>query len=560
MSWTTPVSIERGHNFFQGCLAAHWRGVSAWSYQCPECWTPCYRDRMIPDTQLRALVEKITEPLREEMELQGPGAQPEPGRPVQLVHLDEEGGPTLDEEALSRCLEQDGAAEDASWMGREDQALAGFESRAGMVTVTRGVWMWDQPLWVEDQGRKIFNISSTFKRTEVDYLEVGGAEDRHSSTDTDLAAMSLLGITQIFVHVAKEVGETCDLPPIQHLDLLVRDWQLSGAYGVDGGQAYLRDIRREMIRAGRHELEASAEQPLVLGALRTSSTRCYLLPHPGSRFIKSRAGTPGDMDTIFQQYLCGYVSTMVGSAGTHVRMDRARQVLTGAQLAARIKGVYQYLKTRRYDFSSPMKMAETFAAMRQETNSKTIEDTRKEYEQFVQDQDRGHQSMIPCLRVKPEEMEQRLQGKCKELLERCRGKLLGEDPKKWDALKKLEQELDKKTAQFLTAYEQRFKEKKAVRLGLACGGGILAAVGVGIGAGIGIGVAAVIVAVGEAVAIGVGAGGLGLIGGAVGSWVGALIGQKTARNTTRTNAPGQGDEAESRAGHSDQEPLLGGDR
>uniref|UniRef100_A0A8C5EYL9 GB1/RHD3-type G domain-containing protein n=1 Tax=Gopherus evgoodei TaxID=1825980 RepID=A0A8C5EYL9_9SAUR len=42
---------------------------------------------------------------------QGPGAQPEPGRPVQLVRLDEEGGLTLDEEALSRCLEQGGVGD-----------------------------------------------------------------------------------------------------------------------------------------------------------------------------------------------------------------------------------------------------------------------------------------------------------------------------------------------------------------------------------------------------------------------------------------------------------------
>uniref|UniRef100_A0A8C3SHG1 GB1/RHD3-type G domain-containing protein n=1 Tax=Chelydra serpentina TaxID=8475 RepID=A0A8C3SHG1_CHESE len=39
---------------------------------------------------------------------QGPGAQPEPGRPVQLVRLDEEGDLILDEEALSHCLEQGG--------------------------------------------------------------------------------------------------------------------------------------------------------------------------------------------------------------------------------------------------------------------------------------------------------------------------------------------------------------------------------------------------------------------------------------------------------------------
>ncbi|XP_065445106.1 E3 ubiquitin-protein ligase TRIM4-like isoform X3 [Chrysemys picta bellii] len=110
-----PVSIECSHNFCQGCLVAHWHRVSAQGYQCPECRTPCSRDRMTPDMRLRALVKKITEPLREEMEL-------------------------------------------------------------------------------------------------------------------------------MFIQVAKEVGGTCNLAPIQRLDLLVRDWQLSGAYGADAGQEYLGEI------------------------------------------------------------------------------------------------------------------------------------------------------------------------------------------------------------------------------------------------------------------------------------------------------------------------------
>ncbi|KAH1172101.1 hypothetical protein KIL84_007719 [Mauremys mutica] len=54
-----PVSIECGHNFCRGCLAAHWSGVSAWGSQCPECRAPCSRDRMIPDTRVKSLVLKI---------------------------------------------------------------------------------------------------------------------------------------------------------------------------------------------------------------------------------------------------------------------------------------------------------------------------------------------------------------------------------------------------------------------------------------------------------------------------------------------------------------------
>uniref|UniRef100_A0A8C0J3G4 GB1/RHD3-type G domain-containing protein n=1 Tax=Chelonoidis abingdonii TaxID=106734 RepID=A0A8C0J3G4_CHEAB len=427
------------------------------------------------------------------MSTQGTGIQCEQdGRPVQLVRLDEKGDLILDEEALSRCLEQRGVgdapiclvsiigeqrrgksflmncllrrlqhteATDASWMGREDEALGGFECTNGTVTVTRGVWMWDQPLWVQAQGRKvavflvdtegcldlqrhmetsiklsvfstllssywIFNISNTFTRTEADYLEM-------------------------FIQVAKEVGETCNLTPIQRLDLLVRDWQLSGAFGVDGGQEYLRDITQD--------LEASAEQPLTLGALKTSSTWCYLLPHPGTGFTKSRAGTPGAVDEDFQQYLCDYISTIMCSAGTHVRTDRAGQRLTGAQLAARMKDVSRYLKTKRYDFSSPMKMAEAFAAIRQELNSRAVETARREYKQFVQEQDRDHQSMRSCLREKPLEMQRQLEGKRQELLEHCWGELRGEDLQKQEALKELKQELDRQMDKFLLVYKQRFK-------------------------------------------------------------------------------------------------------
>ncbi|XP_034632433.1 RING finger protein 112-like [Trachemys scripta elegans] len=199
---------------------------------------------------------------------QGPGAQPEPARPVQLVRLDEEGGLILYEEALSRCLEQGGVGDAPvclvsiigeqrrgksflmncllSRLQRQNQehvALGGVECRAGMATVTKGVWMWGQPLWVQGQGKKvavflvdtegsldlqrrmetsiklsvlgillssywIFNISSMFKQTEADYLEVGGAEATHSSNDTDLPARSLLGGPKILGNVGIGGGQS----------------------------------------------------------------------------------------------------------------------------------------------------------------------------------------------------------------------------------------------------------------------------------------------------------------------------------------------------------------
>ncbi|XP_074854420.1 RING finger protein 112-like isoform X2 [Carettochelys insculpta] len=405
--------------------------------------------------------------------------------PVQLVYLDEEGNPSLNEEVLSHCLEQGGvegapvcvvsiigeqrrgksflmnclmrqlqnpdAADNTLWMCQEDEALGRFQCLAGNRSVTKGVWMCGQPLWIQVQGRKvavflvdtegcldlqrnmetsvklslfsillssywIFNISNTFTRTEADYLEV-------------------------FVHIAEEVGKTCNLSPVQRLDLLVRDWQLSRAYGAAGGQEYLNGIIQT--------LEGSAEQPRVLAALRATGTRCYVLPHPGTGFTRSTAGTLADTDEDFRQWLGDYVTSVVGSAGTHVRTDRAGQAVS------------QDLKTKRYDFFSPMKMAESLAAMRQEKeNSRAVTAARKDYEEFVQQLDYDHQSMSSCLSVEPAAMERRLGEKRREVLGGCWARLQGEAPQRQAAREELEEELDRQLKMFLRTYEKHYEVAK----------------------------------------------------------------------------------------------------
>ncbi|XP_039375190.1 RING finger protein 112-like [Mauremys reevesii] len=250
------------------------------------------------------------------------------GHPVQLVHLDEEGGLTLDKEALSRCLEHGGVgdapvclvsivgvkrrgksfllnyllrrlrspdARDGAWMGREDEPLEGFEWRADMQRVTNGVWAWSQPFWVPTEGGKV----------AVLLVDTEGSMDieRNKETSVKLSAMSMLlssyqilnisnevkdpdlEYLEMFVHVAEEVGKEYGLEPIQHLDLLVRDWSNSQVFGAEGGEQHLRHVRQML------EATSPCKHPKALEVLSRSSSYCYLMPFPGKRISTGSEGT-----------------------------------------------------------------------------------------------------------------------------------------------------------------------------------------------------------------------------------------------------------------------------
>ncbi|XP_074810861.1 uncharacterized protein LOC141988794 [Natator depressus] len=395
-----PVSIECGHKVCQGCFAAHWSPVSSQTYWCPECCHPCSKHRMIPDTLIKNLVEKIGDTPLEVRETEcsdpalslqeGPGAQPEPGRPVQLARLDEEGDLILDEEALSHCLEQGGVgdapvclvsiigeqrrgksfllncllhqlrspdARDESWMGQEDELLEGFEWRADMQRVTKGVWAWSQPFWVPAKGEKV----------AVLLVDTEGSMDieRNKETSIKLSALSMLlssyqilnigcqvkdpdlEYLEMFVQVAEVVGEVYGLDPIQHLDLLVRDWSSSQVLGAQGGEQHLRHVR-QMLAA-----TSPCKHPKALEMLKRNSTRCYLMPFPGKRIVTGMEGTLRGMDEDFRERLRDYITAVVGSASRHVRRDRHGELLTGTQLAAKIKNLCDMMKKHCFGFSSP---------------------------------------------------------------------------------------------------------------------------------------------------------------------------------------------------------------
>nr|XP_008174274.1 RING finger protein 112-like [Chrysemys picta bellii] len=499
-----PVSIECGHNFCRGCLSIHWSEVSAQGCRCPECRAPCSGDRMIRDTRVKNLVEKITEHLQEEPEPQGPGAQPEPGRPVQLVHLDEEENPILDEEALSRCLEQGGVGDapvclvsiigeqrwgksfllnyllrrlqspdtrDGSWMGREDELLEGFEWCADEQRVTEGVWAWSQPFWVPAEGGKV----------AVLLVDTEGSMDieRNKETCIKLSAMSMLlssyqilnigrrvkdpdlEYLEMFVQVAEVVGKEYELEPIQHLDLLVRDWSSSLVLGAQGGEQHLRYVRQKLAAT------SPCKHPKTLEALSRSSSCCYLMPFPGERITMGSEGSLRDMGENFRESLREYITTLGSSAGQHVRTDQHGKLLTGTQLATKIKNLSHVMKKHRSGFSSPCQMAVTFH------NQRVLDRARSDHALFLKEKDDNSKNMIDCLKVQPSKMVEQFAERRKQLLRRCRTDMQQPALEKEARLTELEEELTQEAETFLETYGKHFK-KFAILAGVGAGVVVLA--------------------------------------------------------------------------------------
>ncbi|XP_043373074.1 RING finger protein 112-like isoform X2 [Dermochelys coriacea] len=583
-----PISIECGHNFCRCCLVTHWSGVSAWGYECPECRAPCSSNRMTPDTRLKSLVEKIRNLPRVETLTatgtaspeQGPGAQPEPGRPVQLVHLDKEGGLTLDQEALSCCLEQGGVGDapvclvsivgeqrrgksfllnyllrrlrsldvkDGSWMGREEEPLEGFEWRVGAHSVTKGVWVWSQPFWVPSEGGQV----------AVLLVDPEGSMDitRDTETSVKLSALSmLLGSYQIlnvssqlkdpdleylemFLHVAEEVGKEYELESVQHLDLLVRDWSNSLVLGTDGGKEHLRDVR-QMLKA-----RSPCKHPKALEALSRSSTRCYLMPFPGKRIMTGSQGCLRDMDDDFRDSLRDYVTGLVDSAGQHVWRDRHGALLTGTQLAAKIKKFSDLMKKHCFGFSSPTQMAIIFH------NQRVLDRASADHAVFLKEKD--SRNMFACLKVRPSKMAELFTERHGQLLWRCQTDMREPAPEKKAQLTELKAELTREAGTFLEIYGKRFK-KFAILAGVGAGALVLGPVGSAASAGI----AAAAIAAEVAVAIGAGTGAVAgiVVGVGVGGGVGGNIAQKDRERAGA--AGGRREEGDGTEDLSEEKPLI----
>ncbi|XP_047613071.1 RING finger protein 112 isoform X2 [Phacochoerus africanus] len=559
-----PVSLDCGHDFCPRCFSTH--RVPGGPPCCPECKKTCKqrkglrglgeRMRLLPRTPLPAALQE-TCAVRAE--------------PLLLVRINASGGLILRMGAINRCLKHPLARDTPvcllAVLGEQHsgknfvlnhllRGLPGLESgeggwprgggslqgfRWGATSLSRGIWMWSQPFLLGKEGKKV----------AVFLVDTGDAMSPELSreTRTRLCALtSMLSSYQIltasqelkdtdleylemFVRVAEVMGRHYGMVPIQHLDLLVRDSSHPGK----AGQGHAGDIMQK----------SSGKYPKVQELLRGRRARCYLLPAPGRRWVSKGHGSPSDTEDD-TGHLRAYVADVLSAAPQHAKsrcqgywsegrpVARGdRRLLTGQQLAQEIKNLSGWMGRTGPGCASPDEMAAQLHDLR------TVEAAKKEFEEYVRQQDVATKRIFSALRVLPDTMRNLLSAQKDALLARHGAALLCAGREQ--TLEALEAELQAEAKAFMDSYTVRFCGHLAA-VGGAVGAGLMGLAGGVVGAGM---AAAALAAEAGMVAAGaaVGATGAAVVGGGVGAGLAATVGCMEK-------------EEDERVQEGDREPLL----
>ncbi|XP_054391509.1 RING finger protein 112 isoform X1 [Pongo abelii] len=543
-----PISLDCGHDFCIRCFSTH-RVPGCEPPCCPECRKICKQKR-----GLRSLGEKMK--LLPQRSLP-PALQetcPVRAEPLLLVRVNASGGLILRMGAINRCLKHPLARDTPvcllAVLGEQHsgksfllnhllQGLPGLESgeggrlrggeaslqgcRWGANGLARGIWMWSHPFLLGKEGKKV----------AVFLVDTGDAMSPELSRETRIKLCALttmlssyqilstsqelkdtdLDYLEMFVHVAEVMGKHYGMVPIQHLDLLVRD----SSHPNKAGQGHVGNIFQRL--SGRY--------PKVQELLQGKRARCCLLPAPGRRRMNQGHTSPGDTDDDFRHLLGAYVSDVLSAAPQHAKSrcqgywneGRAvargdRRLLTGQQLAQEIKNLSGWMGRTGPGFTSPDEMAAQLHDLRK------VEAAKKEFEEYVRQQDIATKRIFSALRVLPDTMRNLLSTQKDAILARHGVALLckGRD----QTLEALEAELQATAKAFMDSYTMRFCGHLAA-VGGAVGAGLMGLAGGVVGAGM---AAAALAAEAGMVAAGaaVGATGAAVVGGGVGAGLAATVG------------------------------------
>ncbi|XP_032178117.1 RING finger protein 112 isoform X2 [Mustela erminea] len=491
-----PISLDCGHDFCTRCFSTH-RIPGCEPPCCPECRKICKQKR-----GLRSLGEKMK---------------------------------LLPQRPLPAVLQESG---EGSWP-RGGGSLQGF--RWGANNLTRGVWMWSHPFLLGKEGRKVavFLVDtgdamspelSRETRTKLCALTTMLSSYQILNTSPELKDTDLEYL-EMFVHVAEVMGRHYGMVPIQHLDLLVRD----SSHSNKAGLGCVGDIIQK----------SSGKYPKVQELLQGRRARCYLLPALGRQWASKGHGSPGDTDDDLG-HLCAYVADVLNAAPQHAKsrcqgywsegrpVARGdRRLLTGQQLAQEIKNLSGWMGRTGPGFASADEMAAQLHDLR------TVEAAKKEFEEYVRQQDVATKRIFSALRVLPDTMRNLLAAQKDAILARHGASLLCKGREQ--TLDALEAELQAEAKVFMDSYTMRFCGHLAA-VGGAVGAGLMGLAGGVVGAGM---AAAALAAEAGMVAAGaaVGATGAAVVGGGVGAGLAATVGCMEK-------------EEDDRVQEGDREPLL----
>ncbi|ELR62576.1 RING finger protein 112, partial [Bos mutus] len=363
------------------------------------------------------------------------------------------------------------ASGEGSW---PRSAGSGQGFRWGANGLSRGIWMWSHPFLLGKEGRKV----AVFL---VDTGDVMSPELSRETRTRLCALTSMLSSYQIltasqelkdtdlehletFVHVAEVMGRHYGMVPIQHLDLLVRD----SSHPSKAWQGHVGDVIQK----------SSGKYPKVQGLLQGRRARCYLLPAPGRRWVSRGHGSSGgecpwSRDSLACLLLGAQPDTLsppkagpscaspdeVRGQGEDVGVEEVgRTPLGEAGQPAGDRG-----KGGRQPGFPPGQMAAQLHDLR------TVEAAKKEFEEYVRQQDAATKRIFSALRVLPDTMRNLLSAQKDTLLARHGATLLCTGREQ--TLEALEAELQAEAKAFMDSYTVRF-----------CGH--LAAVGGAVGAGL----------------------------------------------------------------------------
>uniref|UniRef100_A0A8C0PW17 RING finger protein 112 n=1 Tax=Canis lupus familiaris TaxID=9615 RepID=A0A8C0PW17_CANLF len=541
-----PISLDCGHDFCTRCFSTH-RVPGCEPPCCPECRKICKQKR-----GLRSLGEKMK--LLPQRPL--PAVLQETcavrAEPLLLVRINASGGLILRMGAINRCLKHPLARDTPvcllAVLGEQHsgktfllnhllRGLPSLESgeggwprggslqgfRWGANSLTRGIWMWSHPFLLGKEGRKVavFLVDtgdamspelSRETRTKLCALTTMLSSYQILNTSPELKDTDLEYL-EMFVHVAEVMGRHYGMVPIQHLDLLVRDSSYSSKAGLG--------------RVGDMIQKSSGKYPKVQELLQGRRARCYLLPTPARQWATRGQGSPGDTDDDLG-HLSAYVADVLSAAPQHAKsrcqgywsegrpVARGdRRLLTGQQLAQEIKMAAQLHDLR------------------------TVEAAKKEFEEYVRQQDVATKRIFSALRVLPDTMRNLLSTQKDAILARHGAALLCQGREQ--TLEALEAELQAEAKVFMDSYTMRFCGHLAA-VGGAVGAGLMGLAGGVVGAGM---AAAALAAEAGMVAAGaaVGATGAAVVGGGVGAGLAATVGCMEK-------------EEDDRVQEGDREPLL----